>query len=150
MHFLNKFFIVLIGIIIINSCATSRAVLSNSVDISKYDFVTFGDETTGDRSLDAIVLLVDNEITDTRLQCVSSTEANTLILKGRKVLTPNIHIQSQYWDGGHTYITITFYDFDSEQQVLVLKSSGIGITVTHDQKIALKAIRKKIQSTFGK
>ncbi len=150
MHHLNKLFILLIGIITISSCATSRAVVSNSVDISRYDYVTFGDETTGDRSLNDIVLLVHNEITDTRLKGVSSAEANLLILEGKKVLTPNINVQSQYWDGGHTYITITFYDFASDQQVLVLKSSGIGLTVPHDQKIALKAIHKKIQSTFGK
>lgn len=46
MHHLNKLFILLIGIITISSCATSRAVVSNSVDISRYDYVTFGDETT--------------------------------------------------------------------------------------------------------
>ena len=46
MHHLNKLFILLIGIITISSCATSRAVVSNSVDISRYDYLTFGDETT--------------------------------------------------------------------------------------------------------
>lgn len=46
MHHLNKLFILLIGIITISSCATSRAVVSNSVDISRYDYVTFGDGTT--------------------------------------------------------------------------------------------------------
>ena len=84
MHHLNKLFILLIGIITISSCATSRAVVSNSVDISRYDYVTFGDETTGDRSLNDIVLLVHNEITDTRLKGVSSAEANLLILEGKK------------------------------------------------------------------
>ena len=150
MKYLSRISTIVICFFIVCSCATSRAVISNSVDISRYDYVTFGDETTGDRSLDDIVLLVQNEITDTRLQGVSSNDANSLIIAVKKVLPPNINVKSQYWDGGHTYITVTFYDFASDQQVLVLKSSGIGLTVPHDQKIALKAIRKKIQSTFGK
>jgi hypothetical protein len=66
------------------------------------------------------------------------------------VLTPHINVKSEKWDGGHTYITITFYDYYTNQAVLVVKSSGIGMTVSHDQDIALGAIRKELQKVFGK
>lgn len=145
----NKYILLIINIMVLSSCSTSRAVLSNSFNLESYDYVAFGDESTGDRSLDDMILLVQNEITNTRLKSVNGDEASVLLLGGKKVLTPNIHVESQYWDGGHTFITVTFYDYSTHQQVLVLKSSGIGLTVPHDQKIALKAITKKIQSTFG-
>ena len=52
--------------------------------------------------------------------------------------------QSEKWDGGHTYITVTFYDYNTNQSVAVIKSSGIGMMVSHDQSIALSAIRKRL------
>ena len=64
------------------------------------------------------------------------------------ILTPNIHVTSEKWDGGHTYITVTFYDYSTNQSVAVIKSSGIGMTVAHDQSIALSAIRKKLNKLF--
>lgn len=48
-----------------------------------------------------------------------------------------------------TYITITFSDILINQNVAVIKSDGFGMTVSQDQKLALKAIRKKLQSVFG-
>ena len=64
------------------------------------------------------------------------------------ILSPNIHVTSEKWDGGHTYITVTFYDYNTNQSVAVIKSSGIGMTISHDQNIALNAIRKKINELF--
>lgn len=66
------------------------------------------------------------------------------------VLSPSIAVKSEKWDGGHTYITITFYDFATHRPVIILKSSGIGLSIKQDQKIAFKAIRKQIFKTFGK
>ena len=60
----------------------------------------------------------------------------------------SIHVTSEKWDGGHTYITVTFYDYNTNQSVAVIKSSGIGMTISHDQNIALNAIRKKINKLF--
>lgn len=48
----------------------------------------------------------------------------------------------------HTYITITFYDYDTGQSIAVLKSSGIGLSIPQDQNIALRAIRKKLKKVF--
>ena len=64
------------------------------------------------------------------------------------ILTPNIHVTSEKWDGGHTYIVVTFYDYNTKQSIAVIKGSGIGITVSHDQSIALSVIRKKLNKLF--
>ena len=93
---------------------------------------------------------VQNKIAQTNLQVISSREASNKILQGYKVLSPNIHVTTEKWDGGHTYITITFYDFDTNLTIVVVKSSGIGLTISHDQNIAVNSIEKKLYSTFGK
>lgn len=132
-----------------SSCSSSaNLVVSNGANLSKYKYVSFGKEQTGDRELDDVMLLVQNEISETSLQPISLTYAPDDYLG--HTLTPNINVKSEKWDGGQTYITITFYDLLTDQSVAVVKSSGIGMSISQDQKLALGAIRKKLQSVFGK
>ena len=127
------------------ACASSRVVLSNNVSIDKYKYVIFGDKMTGDRDLDDIVMIVQNYISSTNLKVISSIDKNKVLECSDSILTPSIHVTSEKWDGGHTYITVTFYDYSSNQYIAVVKSSGIGMTVGHDQNIALKAIKKELK-----
>lgn len=117
--------------------------------MSKYSYVVFGKESTGDRELDDIVMAVQNEIANTKLEVISEQNGLEKIALGEFVLSPNIHVSTEKWDGGHTYITITFYDYNTNQSIVVLKSSGIGLTISQDQNIALGAIRKKLKKVFG-
>lgn len=131
------------------SCSSSaNLVVSNGANISKYKYVSFGKEQSGDRELDDVLLLVQNEIANTKLQPISLTYAPDDYLG--HTLTPHINVKSEKWDGGLTYITITFYDLYADQSVAVIKSSGIGMSISQDQKLALGAIRKKLQAVFGK
>ena len=52
----------------------------------------------------------------------------------------HINVKSEKWDSGHSYITITFYDRYTDQSVAVVKSSGIGLSILQDQKLAIGAI----------
>jgi hypothetical protein len=133
------------------SCASSKIIVANSntTDLSNYEYVVFGEESDGDRELDDIVLLVQNEITNTRLKIASAAEGTRLVNQKKHVLTPHINVKTEKWDGGHTYITISFYDFGTGQNIAVIKGSGIGLTISQDQNIALRAIRKKLQVTFN-
>lgn len=150
MKAINIFVAFTLAVISFSSCATSKAITSyNANNISKYSYVVFGNNSSGDRELDYILMMVQNEIAQTRLQVLSSQEGLVKIEEGQYVLSPNIHVTSEKWDGGHTYITITFYDYDTNQSVIVLNSSGIGLTISHDQNIAIKAIRKELKKVFG-
>ena len=132
-----------------SSCSSSaKLVVSNNTNLSKYKYVSFGKEQSGDRELDDVMMLVQNEIANTRLQPISLSYAPDDYLG--YTLTPHINVKSEKWDGGHTYITITFYDLLTDHSVAVIKSSGIGLSISQDQKLALGAIRKKLQSVFGK
>ena len=47
-----------------------------------------------------------------------------------------------------TYISISFYDYDTNQSIAVIKSSGIGWSISQDQKLAYKAIKKELDKVF--
>ena len=144
-----KYIIPIIAMIaLMTSCASGKIVLSNDANISKYKYVIFGKETSGDRELDDVVMSVQNQIAETNLTVLSASNTVKIIECSDSILTPNIHVTSEKWDGGHTYITVTFYDYNTNQSVAVIKSSGIGMTVSHDQNIALSAIRKKLNKLF--
>ena len=131
------------------SWASSQGVttIAKGNDISKYKYVVFGDENNGDAELADIVMVVQNDISE-KLQVVSSQKANALISEGVYVLTTMISVQSEKWNGGHTYITVSFYDFATNQSVAVVKSSGIGMSILHDQELACKAFKKELDKTF--
>jgi hypothetical protein len=132
------------------SCASSKSstVVANGLDLSKYKYVVFGDDDDkGDAELSDILMLVQNAISQ-KLQVVSSKQALALIHQGEGVLSPRINVKTEKWDGGHTFITINFFDFNTNQSVVILKSSGIGLSISQDQKLAYKAIMKELNKTF--
>lgn len=130
--------------VLMTSCASGKIVLSNDANISKYKYVIFGKETSGDRELDDVVMSVQNQIAETNLTVLSASNTLKIFECSDSILTPNIHVTSEKWDGGHTYITVNSYDYNTNQSVAVIKSSGIGMTESYDQSIALSAIRKKL------
>ena len=79
---------------------------------------------------------------------LSAEKAKTLIAFGEKVASPKINVKTEKWDGGHTYISISFYDYDTNQSIAVIKSSGIGWSISQDQKLAYKAIKKELDKVF--
>ena len=126
------------------SCASQSATtIAKGNDISQYKYVVFGSGDEGDAELADILMMVQNDISE-KLQVVSSEKARSLIYQGEKVLSPRINVKTEKWDGGHTYISISFYDYDTNQSVAVVKSSGIA----HDQKLAYKALKKELDKTF--
>lgn len=146
MNRFTLFITFVLTLFLFTSCSSSKVVVSNGIDLSKYQYVIFGAKSTGDKDLDDIMLMVQNEIANTNLNVVSSYNLTTA---GAYILSPNINIKTEKWDGGHTYVTITFYDYHTNQLLAVVKSSGIGISISQDQTIAVGAIRKKLQSIFG-
>ena len=142
-------FIAIVSLTLV-SCASSKSTttVSDGINITDYKHIVYGDDDKdGAAELTDILLLVQNELSG-KMSVVSSTEALRLINAGEKVISPRINVKSEKWDGGHTYITISFYDFDTNQLVAVVKSSGIGWSISHDQKLALSAIKKELNKVF--
>ena len=93
-------------------------------------------------------MAVQNEIADTRLKVVSAQEGLAKIAIGEPVLSPNIHVSTDTWSG-LTSITITFYDYETNNMVVVLKSEGVRVIISKGQNVALSAISKKLRKVFG-
>lgn len=136
-------------LMIMASCATSNTTttIAHGHKISDYKYVVFGKEGDGDAELDDILMMVQNQIAE-NLQVVSSDRANSLVSSGENVLTPRINVKSEKWDGGMTYISVSLIDYYTQQSIAVVKSSGIGLTVAHDQRLAYKAIEKELNKVF--
>ena len=128
------------------SCVSSKVVLSNGADIGKYKYVVFGSEVSGDRNLDDVVMSVQNLIAETGLRVLPESDKSEIIEHFDSILTPYIHISS----GDKTHITVTFYDYKDNQRIAIVKSSGMGMTVSNDHNIALNAMKKKLNNLFKK
>ena len=77
---------------------------------------------------------------------VSKERAYYLVQEGKKVLTPDISVKSEKWDGGYSYISISFRDLSTGRLLAVTKSSGQGMSIEEDQNIALNKIYKELIS----
>lgn len=132
------------------SCGTSETVVSTGVNLSEYEYCLLGtDSTSGDADVTDIILRVENILPEV-FTIVSKERAYYLAQEGNKVLTPDISVKSEKWDGGYSYISVTFRDLLTGRLLAVTKSSGQGMSIEEDQHIALQKIRKELISKFGK
>lgn len=142
----------MISCVLLSSCGSSHTVLSKytTVPVSSYKYVVFGenqDKTVN--SLDGVMMEAESDISSF-LMPVSSSQARELVEKGGLILSPKIHVQTQYWDGGHTIITVDLIDWNTGRSVALLKGSGCGLSILQDQNLALRSIRKQLRKLFKK
>ena len=132
------------------SCGTSETVVSTGVNLSEYKYCLLGTgATSGDADVTDIILKVENILPEV-FTIVSKERAYYLVQEGKKVLTPDISVKSEKWDGGYSYISISFRDLSTGRLLAVTKSSGQGMSIEEDQNIALNKIYKELISKFGK
>ena len=146
-----SYFIIMAVVSVLSSCASSKrtSTVLNGTDFSKYKYVVLATSGDGDAELEDIVMMVQNEISE-RLQVVSAEKATLLLSIGEKVVSPKINVKTEKWEGGQTYISVNFYDYETNQSIAVVKSSGIGWTISQDQELAYKAIKKELNKFFLK
>ena len=144
----GEYAVLLLSVFTMISCASSKCTtISNGIALSDYKYIVYGKEDNGDAELADILMMVQNELSD-KLVVLSPMKAQLLLEQGEKILSPRISVKTEKWDGGHTYISISFYDYETNQSVAVVKSSGIGLSISHDQKLALSAIKKELNKVF--
>ena len=128
------------------SCGTSETVVSTGVNLSEYEYCLLGTgSTSGDADVTDIILRVENILPEV-FTIVSKERAYYLAQEGNKVLTPDISVKSEKWDGGYSYISVAFRDWSTGRLLAVTKSSGQGMSIKEDQHIALQKIRKELLS----
>lgn len=126
----------------------SSTTTSTGANLKSYKYLVFGEEDEkGDDILNDILLKVHNELPK-YFEVVTTQKALNLINNNVMVISPKINVETQYWEGGHTYITISFYDFATKEMVVVIKSSGYGMSISQDQKLATFAIRRELKKAM--
>ncbi len=83
------------------------------------------------------------------MKVISEDEAYEKAEFGGYVLTPAIEVMKEGWQGGHTYILITFYDYYTGNSVAAVQSKTPGLNFARKAKTAVKAIERKLKATFG-
>ena len=144
-----RWWAIVVVVMLMQACSSGKAVLSHDADIQKYSYVVLGEEESGGGTLDDIGMAVQNAIAETRLEVIPLEDVIDKIFLGEHVLAAEIYISSEKWEGGRTYITLIFYDYDTKQRVAILKSNGMGLSNSQDRNLALRAIRKKLKKVFG-
>ena len=146
MKLIKQIIPIAIIITLMTSCASSRIVLSSNADVSKYKYVIFGSESSGDRELDDIVMAVQNQIAETNLKVLSTSNISKVLECSDSILTPNIMLllKNGMEDIHISYITVTFYDYNNNQRIAVVKSSGIGMTISHDQNNSVRCNKENM------
>jgi hypothetical protein len=141
-------FVLITALFGMSSCLSSKStIISSGINLSDYKYIVFAKEDNGDAELADILMMVQNELSG-KLEVLSPLKAQQLLEEGKKILSPRISVKSEKWDGGHTYISISFYDYDTNQSVAVVKSSGIGFSISQDQRLAFSAIKKELNKVF--
>ena len=145
----GRYAVLLISVLfaMISCMSSTNTVLSHGIDLSEYKYIVFGKDDKGDAELDDIMMMLQNELAN-KLVVLSPVKAQQLLDQGEKILSPRINVKSEKWDGGHTYISISFYDFETNQNIAVVKSSGIGLSINQDQKLSYSAIIKELKKVF--
>ena len=139
-----------IAFVILTSCASSKSssVVSYGDNLFDYQYVTFGEiSKDGSPEVSDLLMIVSNEIA-AKLVAISDSEVPNKLRQGYKVISPQINVKTERFDGGHTYITITFRDYVTSKTVAIVRSSGIGWSISQDQKMALKAIRRELDKVL--
>jgi hypothetical protein len=137
-------------ILLITSCGTSQSstTISSTTSLSGYKYIIIGNmNKDSDAELSDILLKVSNALSE-KFIVVQSPQAISLAASGEKIISPRINVKTEEWGGGHTYITIVFCDYETGQDIAVMKSSGIGMTISHDQELAISAIKKELNKVF--
>ena len=148
-RFINVFLVAAFTIIL-QSCVSSSSTttVARGVYLSNYSHVVLGNDNDGDAELNDIMMMVENVLAQ-RYITTTPSQARDLISQGVFVLSPSINVKTEKWEGGHTFITITFYDYGTSQRIAVVKSSGIGLSISQDQQLALKGIKKELDKLFN-
>lgn len=147
---MKEFVLSIITVLMLCSCGTSETTISTGVNLREYKHCVLGTENiNGDADVTDIVLKVENILPEV-FTIVSRNEAESLILDGKKVLTPSTNVKSEKWDGGYSYISVSFRDLKTGRLLAVSKSSGQGMSINEDQEIALGKIKKELINAFGR
>ena len=153
-------------IISVESCNTkSNMVLYDGFNLKDYKYIVFGERPSEindsveydlyafpffylkESKNDPMPIRVKNEIIKYFSE-VSIDKANEYANNGELVLSPDIKIKVEYKNNGHTFITVSFFDYHTNKLIAEINSRGIAFSTAGDKNYAIKGVKRELQKLF--
>ncbi len=153
MNNLTKYFLVIVAIMALTGCSTSKSTVSGSVDLSKYEYAMVINNNTYriPAELMEYEIMLFDAVEDSRLKLVSDARIYELSPgQQEKLLLVKYGVSIRTEE---TIVTVNFIDYFTGRPVASCRGaySSLGVAgASHDIKGAIKRVAKQISETFPK
>ena len=145
----SLFSLLIILLIWLTACTTSRTVVSNSANLEKYNYATITRimDYSGAAQLMNIEVEIYDALSSTRLQVIGDKQINSLsdFQKNELLLVRFSALQSE----DESVVSINFTDYSTGKPVASCRGAyGLGLSKRNDIKIATKRAIEQMRSLF--
>lgn len=148
-----KNILVLMGVLALTACTTSKSTISNSVNLSKYEYASIINNDTYHipAELMEYEIMLYDAVEDSQLKLISDAriyELSPSQLERLLLVKYGVNVKEE-----ETIVTVNFIDYMSGRPVASCRGaySTLGIAgASHDIKGAIKRAAKQISDTFQK
>lgn len=145
------FSFVLLWVVLLASCTTSKTTISQSIDLSKYNYASLTDvmNYNGSAALMEAEVKIYDAIDNSRLQMVGDHAIADLTFEQKRQLLLVRFGVTQNDD--ESIVTVNFVDYMSGRPIASCRGAfGLGMDRQGDFNGALKRVAEQIQKTFPK
>ena len=148
-----KNILALMAVLALTACTTSKSTISNSVNLSKYEYASVINNDTYHipAELMEYEIMLYDAVEDSNLQLISDAriyELSPSQLEKLLLVKYGVNVKED-----ETIVTVNFIDYMSGRPVVSCRGaySTLGIAgASHDIKGAIKRVAKQISETFNK
>ncbi len=149
-HWIKNIF-VLVAVLALTACTTSKTTVSNSVNLSKYEYASIINNDTYHipAELMEYEIMLYDAVENSKLKLISDARIYELTPSQREKLLLvkyGVNVKEE-----ETIVTVNFIDYTSGRPVASCRGaySTLGIAgASHDIKGAIKRVAKQISETF--
>lgn len=150
---MKKYIFMLLSLLLLYSCTTSKTVVSQNVNLSKYGYASIINNDTYHIPAELMEYEIQlfDAVENSRLKLVSDARIYELSPEQQKKLLLvkyGMNVQQE-----ETVVTVNFIDYDTGRPVVSCRGaySSLGVAgASHDIKGAIKRVAQQIATTFSK
>lgn len=151
MRTLINYFIILVAVIALTGCTTSKSTVSTNVNLSKYEYASVINDDTYHipAELMEYEILMFDAVESSGLQLVSAQRVFDLSPQQQEKLLLVKYGVSQY--DNETIVTVNFIDYMTGRPVASCRGAyGLSFDYARDMRGAIKRVSKQISEIFPK
>ena len=136
---MKNFIAILLSLILLCSCTTSKTVISQNVNLSKYEYASIINNET---------YHIPAELMEYEIQLFDAVESSRLqLISDRRIYD----LSPQQQNNDEAIVTVNFIDYMTGRPVASCRGAfGLGLNNAGDLKGAIKRVSKQISETFPK